>query len=432
MPSNQSPAERHVQEVLDWTTGGATLGDLDAHTLERFLWFELPTKWLIEPAERDEIVRALAGAFAAEGRDRMAERCTGEATRTVLEAWEEGRRAGFKAFDAADARSAANPPDLAPEGDFPGLAWGEVMGIVEVTARHRVGAVLGWAWERGDLTPGTRGWRGEQQRIARAVMAEPSGDPVEGGTVLEAIHAERLQTWVTRHRSPTATSLLTRLAKHLLHPVALPPGAAEATAPLAELLDACADGLTLTAKHYLPPALARRLAGEHGWALDGFPGRGEIDEPLVTELREMATRARLVRRSKRRLLLTPAGERARVDAETRWRVAAHSWIAGDDFDAAAGEIALALLVLDGAPGGYGALDRRVAPIMAELGWRAGHDEPVNERDVGWAIGALYRRGAIHGFVDTDAGLRSGLSPLGRAAALTALRARALAPRRDLP
>lgn len=421
----------HVEQVLEWTTGGHDLDALDAHTLERFLWHELPTKWHVDATSRDEIIDDLAAAFTHAGRDRMAARCTDAQTREVLAAWEEDRDAGFRAFDAAEARSAVSPPDIDPADELDGLVWGDIMGIVEATARSRVGAALGAAWEREELTPGTRGWRAAQQRIARAALNEPSDGELEGGTLLDAILAERLQTWVTRHRSPAATSLFTRVATHLLHPTAVPTDAETATAPLAQLLRACSEGLGLTAKHYLPPTLVRRIADDHGWSLAGFPGRGEVDEPLVAELHDMARRTKLARRTKRTLVLTTTGEGALADVASRWRSAAESWVDGDDFDAAVGEVALALLLVDGTPGRHGVLERQVATLVTELGWSPGGGAPVDPRDVGWALGVLYRRGAIHGFVAVDKGLDRGLSETGRAAARTTLRARALAPKRDL-
>lgn len=150
-----------VSAALEWMVGeDGAISDLDAHTLETFLWYGLPTKWGIEPDDRLQLCVGLATALQAAGRSELAGRCTDAQTAAVHEAFDDSVDAGMTAFRVAADRSPSTPPDLAPAGDDPGLAWGPIMGMVEASARAAVGEALGEAWEAGRLTPGTRGWRG--------------------------------------------------------------------------------------------------------------------------------------------------------------------------------------------------------------------------------------------------------------------------------
>ena len=426
MAPDPDRAARLVADVLSWTTGGEELDQLDAHALERWLWYELPTKWMVDGEERREVLDVMAEALTAAGRERMAERCVEPQTLEVLAAWDRDRAAGRAAFIAASDRSPSTPPDLEPAGDFPGLTWGGTMGIVEASAHSHVGAVLGRAWERGELTAGGRGWRAVQQRVAREALSAPGSlDDAPGRTLLEQVLEDRLDRWTTHVRSPQTTALRRAVADLLRDPPA-PPSDLVVAQPLHQLLQLVDEGVTLTERFYLPPGFVRELAAEHGWGLEGFPGRGEADEPLVAELHEMARRMKLVRRRKRALHLTTLGRRALEDDDVRWQVACTSWVGGDDFDAHVCELALAVTLTEGlATASHDDMRHRILGPMTEQGWSFGQGQAVGPQDIGWALGAFWRRGVIHGF--TGPRFDGALTDLGRVAAVTALRARATGP-----
>lgn len=404
------------------------VADLDAHTLETFLWYGLTTKWGIDGDDRRQLCAGLGQTLRAADRPKLADRCTDAQTIAVQAAFDDSWEAGMAAFRIGADRSPATPPDLAPSGDDPGLAWGPIMGMVEAGTRAAVGHALGAAWETGRLTPGKRGWRGVQQQIVREVLDQPAGDPLIGGTCRDAVLAERIGDWAEVQRSPTTTAMRTRVARQLLHPIAVPDGADQALEPLTTLLAAAEEGIALTANHTLNVALVRDLADRFGWALPGFRARGEVDEILVHQLHRMVKENRLARRTGRKLVLTEQGRAALADPAVRWRVATDSLLAGDGFDEAVIGFTLTAM-LDGVDDRR-ALEEAVLAMCVEHGWAAGPDRtPVGRSEVGWGLGELWRRCAVHGFISHSSS-RDELTDVGVVAARAALRAQAIGPRPD--
>lgn len=269
-----------IEHVLAWIAQSGDLAELDAFSVERFAWYELPTKWSEDHAGQRRTLRHLSEALAAVGRNRLAARCTDAETCDVLAAWQQSHAVGMAAFRKAADRSPCTPPEVVPDAAMPGLVWGSVMGIHEAMAHATIGHVLGDAWEAGVLTPGSRGWRQVQQRLAGEVLTRLGAEDLTGATVLDGIFAERLGDWARRTRSAAATSLLTAAGKLLLHRVGVPEEADHALAPLRLLLAAAEEGIALTANHTLNLALVRDLASRFDWGLEGFTARGEGDEPL--------------------------------------------------------------------------------------------------------------------------------------------------------
>lgn len=218
------------------------------------------------------------------------------------------------------------------------------------------------------------------------MLARPVADDVIGGTVLDAITAERLDRWTAAVRSPTTNALRTRVARQLLHPIEVPDGADPALAPLQTILEAAGDVIALTANHTLDLALVRDLADRFGWALPGFRARGEVDEILVHQLHRMVKRSRLARRTGRKLVLMAKGQTALADPVTRWEAATASLVAGEDFDAAVTGFALTAM-LDGVEE-LRDVERVVTTMCVEQGWAAGADRtPMGEREAGLAASA---------------------------------------------
>ncbi len=123
------------------------------------------------------------------------------------------------------------------------------------------------------------------------------------------------------------------------------------------------------------------------------------------------------------------------DSVAQWRLATEHLIDPTDFDSAAQEAALMLLL--GARGMVEVreLVREVAEILAGSGWRdTGNGAPPDERDVSRAVWALLRRCELWSLVDEGKGpgytTRLRLSEVGHRGGQAALRSFALRPRLD--
>lgn len=80
-----------VCAALEWMVGD--VADLDAHTLETFLWYWLPTKWMIDAEDRRRLCAGLAQALQAADRPRLAERCSDPQTAAAFDSWDAGMAA---------------------------------------------------------------------------------------------------------------------------------------------------------------------------------------------------------------------------------------------------------------------------------------------------------------------------------------------------
>jgi hypothetical protein len=101
-----------------------------------------------------------------------------------------------------------------------------------------------------------------------------------------------------------------------------------------------------------------------------------------------------------------------------------------DAETAAGEIALMLLLRD-RPLDYQDLNTAVAEVLAGEGWHSQRTgSPITADKAGGLLGELRRRLRLLGLATQErVGQPTGLTAAGQAAAHTALRARALRPRR---
>ncbi|MGI5135540.1 hypothetical protein [Streptomyces sp. CA-106110] len=402
--------------LLGWLLpDGGAAGSLAQEDVERFCWYELPVKWMAEPAEYPHILSALAELLQDAGRSRAAAVCTSEGTREILDAWQgspdKGRAAHLRAVDA----SPVTPPDT----DL--LTWGPVMGIHEAVTHSNASRLLEQALDDGALVPGARGYATARIKHLERWLTTPH-PAHDGRTPLDAIHSERRRTW--SEASPAARRRLRGTVMDLLS--VAPEVPADTAEPLRWLLESVGDGVTLTQAGYLPRALVIEAAERYDWYLPGMVPRTEYDVARLVELHEMARAARLVTKRHRKLALTARGRQHLVDPDLLQATAARAWF-GDGVRAELAEAAAAAL-LDGEVT-LDDLAGAVHTLAAEAFTLADGTAPRPD-DTRHFLWQWLRPGEALGFLAYRDRRRStiSLTPTGRAAVLTALGARAHAPR----
>lgn len=415
-------AERALGELLS----EQGLADLTQHDLQTFLWFSLA-----ESDEPQPTAVALAHFFELAEMGRYAAIAASETTAEILRSYDEkGNQAAVRAASRAMDASGVVPPDL------PELDWSEVMGPLELDAYNRVAATLELALAAGELKPGGRGWRLTQARLTRQqlTMARLDGPPL-----LDRVLGERLNGWADlggHARRGLAQTLLSDLAQ----PLAPPRDVAERMAPMQWLLELAAgrapdpEGVPLTMTGNVSRWVVQEAADRFGWwDVPDRPPRSESDVWHVTELRLMLLRAGAVRRSSRRLIITNRGRALLGDGGAQWSVAMGLLLDDGEFDGAAQEAALMLLLQAGGMVELRELTTEVADLMAGSGWRdLGSGSPPGEADVTRAVQTLVHRFELWALIEQGKGpgwtTRLRLSDSGRRAGYAALRAVALAPR----
>jgi hypothetical protein len=412
-----------AEAVLNSLTWDEGLEAITQHGLQRFLWYELPRKWMTDLEGKRHLAMALGRLFALVGLPRYAAICRSPETDAVLAAYERDDREGFAAFRRAEERSGVRPPDL------PELTWGPVMGVREAGAFWSTAAALELALAGGELRLGGRGWRPAQQGIARRHLAAARPE-LEGRSWLEVVLGERVEEWA-RSRGQARQVLVEPLVARLRGgPVAVPAGAAEAVAPLRWLLARAGEGIALTQKGNLARALVIEAVERFGWQPLPNPPRGEDDVFELWVLRDLARDLGAVRRSGRRLVATRAGRALAGDAEALWRAVAQRLGGGDDFGAVVTELVLALLLGADEVLEEELVERVHAAVVGE-GW---HDratgKPPDPQDVRRRLAEPLRLLGMLGLSREGGDWRArtvALTGGGRAAALEALRARATGP-----
>jgi hypothetical protein len=426
-----------AKAALAWLTGDEGLEAISLLRLQEFLWYALPVKWPMSTPGRVGVAKALGRLFMLAGLDRYAGVCSSAGTERVITAYAGGHEDGIAAYTEAIEASNAAPPDT----DL--IAWGSVMGSAERAAYDACAAALELAFASGELSVGTRGWRTRRSQIVNRwltgrseVSVTSRGDDPPGGrdTWLGRISAERIDAWAhgrLGERSRMARGLIPRL----LEPPALPD---DPLPTLGWLLGHADEGLRLTARHYIAPALVSEAVETFGWR-DQLVGtlRQEMDVFPLHTLRGMAqTEMGAIRRSRTSLVLTKTGKLMASDPVARWHIGTAALIGPDDgpqpdFCVAVREAAL-LVILTSGPTGYDELTRLLTDIHGVEGWASGgrtglasavRNELYTLRHRLWALGLL---GTERSF---SAPLS--LTETGVAAALSALLARALRPRHHL-
>jgi hypothetical protein len=422
LEAEDGDAARDAEAALGWLTAGEGVGVLTQERLQHFLWYGLPMKWLTDTDHHRRVVDALARAFDLLGLPRYAALCRSDTTAGVLDAYERSDGEGKKAFHKADLASGIRPPDIDE------LEWGAVMGMTEADALSSTADLLELAIAGGDLVPGTRGWKQRQSDLVLAHLTTARLD-LGGRTWLDAIRDERIETWLSTHRSPTRRRILEPLAGTVRRPAVLPAGADDPLHRLRWFLGGLADGQPLTQTGNLGRAFVQDAAPRFGW---DFPNPPRTEDELydLHQLRHLTQRIGLARRSGRKLTLTTNGRAALADPDLVWRTVARGLLPDHQFAAALGELTLALLV-DGARHAT-ELDTTLTEVVAEVGWRATDTGlPPDERDISWAwhqttnlLRALDVLAAGGRWDDRSYALTS----VGRAVALECLHHRATGPR----
>ena len=466
--SREDPeAAGDARAALAWLTGDEGLETISLLRLQEFLWYALPVKWPMSTPGRVGVAKALGRLFLLAGLDRYAGVCASAGTEKIINAYADGHEEGIAAYTEAIEESNAAPPDTEL------LAWGSVMGSQERAAYDACAAALELAFASGELSVGARGWRTKRVDIVnRWLTGEcyPAGTtlpdpPATGGmsspqtpldgspgtdTWLGRISAERIDAWA--HGRPGERS---RLARGLIPRLLEPPAVPEDPLPtLRWLLGRAGEGLRLTARHYIAPALVTEAVEEFGWR-DQLVGtlRQELDVFPLHTLRGMAqTEMGAIRRRSTSLVLTKTGKLMTADPAARWHIGTAALIGPDDgpqpdFSVAVREAAL-LVILTSGPTGYDELTKQLTDLHGVEGWAAGgagagrvgagrHGTGLHSTGLASAVrtelyALRHRLWALH-LLGTERSFSAPLSltETGVAAALSALLARALRPRHHL-
>lgn len=416
-----------VRAALRSLTSGGGLGAITLLRLQEFLWYRLPAASSQPTDAYLAVAGALARLFTLAGMERYAEVCASEETTRILGAYAVSRADGVSVYTRALAASPAVPPDT----DL--LAWSSVMGPDEHAAYDACAGAIELAIAARELKVGVSGWKTRRAALVERWLTRTESFPGMD-TWLSRISAERIEEWA--HGHPGERSRLARtLMPRLLEPPDLP---GEPLPTLAWLLGHARDGLRLTARHYIAPALVGEAAERFGWGASAA-GSGrrhqELDVYPLHTLRGLAQHEMgAVRRSGPALVLTRTGRLMDEDAAVRWHIGTSAIIGTDDgpdpdFTVAVREAALLIITVHGSPVGYEKLASRLIELHAAEGWAS--------RSGGSLAGAI--RGEIHvlrhrlralQLLDEEAPVGTvALTRVGTAAALSGLLARALRPRR---
>jgi hypothetical protein len=440
-----------AKAALAWLTGEEGLETISLLRLEEFLWYALPVKWPMSTPGRVGVARALGRLFMLAGLDRYAGVCSSAGTERIISAYAGGHEEGLAAYTEAIEASNAAPPDTEL------LAWGSVMGPQERAAYDACAAALELAFASGELCVGARGWRTRRADLVNRWLTgsavtpggmTPPAPPAHGGlpaphtpgpplgadTWLGRVSAERIDAWA--HGRPGERSRLANaLIPRLLEPPTLPD---DPLPTLRWLLGHADEGLRLTARHYIAPALVTEAVDTFGWR-DQLVGtlRQELDVFPLHTLRGMAqTEMGAIRRSRTSLVLTKTGKLMAADPAARWHIGTAALIGPDDgpqpdFSVAVREAAL-LVILTSGPTGYDDLTRLLTDIHGVEGWAAGSTTGLASAVRTELYTLRHRLWALH-LLGSERGFTAPLSltETGVAAALSALLARALRPRHHL-
>ena len=438
-----------AKAALRWLTSGGGLEVISLLRLQEFLWCVLPTSWPASSSGHIAVARALARLLTLAGMERYGDVCASEQTDRIIAAYAEGHDHGVAAYSKALATSHAAPPDT----DL--LAWSSAMGQQERAAYDACAAAIELAVVAGDLRVGVSGWKTKRAGLVERWLTRPTREPGTD-TWLSRISAERIDEWAHGHPGERA-QMARRVVPRLLEPPVLP---GEPLPTLRWLLHHADAGLRLTARHYIAPALVGEAAGMFGWGTaagtapgtvpGGANGPGtaraasaagkrhqELDVYPLHTLRGLAQHEMgAVRRSGTSLVLTKTGRLMADDAAVRWHIGTAALIGADDgpdpdFTAAVREAALLIATLHDGPVGYEELTSRLTELHAAEGWTSRSGSSLAGA-IRAEVHVLRHRLRALQLLDesTSAGpLGLALTGTGTAAALSALLARALRPRR---
>jgi hypothetical protein len=434
-----------AKAALRWLTSGGGLEAISLLRLQEFLWYVLPNSWPVPANGHAAVARALARLLTLAGMERYGDVCASAETERIIGAYASAHDEGIAAYSKALAASHAAPPDT----DL--LAWSSTMGPEERAAYDACAAAIELAVAAHELRVGVSGWKTKRAALVERWLTRPTDEPGTD-TWLSRISAERIDEWAHGHPGERA-QMARRVVPRLLEPPVLP---GEPLPTLRWLLQHADAGLRLTARHYIAPALVGEAAGMFGWGNQGSVGQGigkqgigkqpprkqgagkrhqELDVYPLHTLRGLAQHEMgAVRRIGTSLVLTRTGRLMADDAAVRWHIGTAALIGPDDgpdpdFTVAVREAALLVVTLNDGPVGYEELAGRLTEMHAAEGWTSRSGSSLAGAIRGEIHVLKHRLRALQLLDEMTGGGALALTSTGTAAALSALLARALRPRR---
>ncbi|HZL05522.1 MAG TPA: hypothetical protein VFE45_08900 [Coriobacteriia bacterium] len=404
--------------------------DLLQLTLQGFLWYSLPMKWLTDSAQHHEVAWALGDLFEIAGLARYSDLCRSTATHELISRWETDPETARAQFHTLMADSGVDPPDTAL------LTWGQLQGMTEHAACLHVSAVLEAAVEAGSLVPGRRGWRSVAASVTERTLDGP--DPHRAHPrLLDAVEAERCKDWFSDLRRRTvmsdgdAAALMASVAPSSDDDLG---AVAASMEPLAWFLRRIGDGVTMTEAGYLPRRLVLDADERYDWfdLKPKFAVRGERDLPELMLVHRLARDARLVTLRGRQLTVSARGRKALDDERLLLRVVLTKLFDPTTWegDAAMG-VAVALVCVDPMQRFTSAELDAALHRHLRARWRRGTtDLAVDDvRGAGWLLRTAAR--TFEWFAPTERGvwdLAPRLTDVGRQACVLGVRVVACGPR----
>lgn len=416
-----------AEAAVDWLGLHSDTDHLNQYWLQRFLWYELPRRWLVpadEEAQLLEDVRvALSSLLARLGMDQYAFVSRSTTTEDVHAAYLDSERAGLKAADRAMDRSGVVPPSL---DDF---IWGELMGPEEATAHHRVASALETSIRDGQLIVGQRGWQVRRRELTSDVLA--LSDPEHPGiTRRDAVYAERCERWTQATRPTRLARLRLHFAPRLMRPITPPEDLDVSLEPLLWFLGAAEEGIALTATGNLNRAFVQTAVELHEWWPLPDPPRTEDEVVELVDLHEIAIALRAVRRRGRVLRITSAGRELLHQPTMLWSQLVPLLAYPVGFTGAAFEALLMLLLDEHSHGGRPISLEEPATLLEVEGFATTEGDPPTVEDLERALGDPLRLLEFFGVTSTIGfwgTRRIRLGPAGEAMCLALLRECATAP-----
>ncbi|MFI7618183.1 hypothetical protein ACIBP6_43885 [Nonomuraea terrae] len=375
---SQPDMAEEARTAVEWLTGGEPLETVTQLDVCEFLWYTLPIK--VGPLNHERLARSLGRLLQLGGMERYAALCDSPTTMQILRTYQqEGEEAGTSAYQQALEATGVLPPDV------PELQWSMIMGPEELGAHLACSAALELAIVAGETI--------ERATLTRRWLTEPRAE-LGGDSWLNRVHGERLNRWVLG-RGPARRELAQPFEVRLHAPVPAQP-----LPTLHRLLSVAASGETLPLRLALSPEALR--------------------------LRDLAERELgAIRRDGARLAITDYGMRLLRSKEAMWSAVTRLLLARGEheFEVAAREAALMLLA-DGTLMSPARLRERVAEVVGGEGWHPATGLDDVARPVDDLVTQLTALGLAFG---DELAVR--MDRPGQLAALAALRAHALRPRK---
>ncbi|MEU9891626.1 hypothetical protein [Sphaerisporangium sp. NPDC051011] len=417
--------------AVEWLTGGEPLETITQLNVCEFLWYTLPLEL---SGDRAAIARALGRLLRLGGMDRYAALCASSTTAQILRTYaREGDEAGTAAYQRALNAGGVLPPDV------PELRWSSLMGPEELGAHLACSAALELAIVCGRLDLHASTAKAEAEALTRRWLTEPRAE-LGDDNWLNRVHGERLNRWVLG-RGAARRELAQPFEVRLHAPIPAPDGPhLQALRWLLEAADR-PGGVPLTQRHNIARAYVVEAAERFGWPMAAT--RSENHVTALRTLRHIAEHEmQAVRRAGRRLVITTKGRGLLVDPTAMWQAATASLltpVSGQrEMEVSVREVGL-MLLSEGKALPCVTLTERVTEVVVGEGWRT-----ATPADVARPLVELRHRLEAFDLCVSPLTWQSpapvaperasayqtpaALTPTGRAAALTALRAQALRPR----